>query len=262
MTESSARDKKLIAICGKGGVGKTALTAMMSRVLLESGQAGKLLLIDADPAMGLPIALGIDVRRTMGQVRENIIVTARKGKKQETTQLVNTLDYMVLEALIELDDFALLAMGRTETLGCFCPVNDLLRGAIETLSKSFDTILIDGEAGLEQINRQVMRSVDTLVVVSDATSRGIQTVAVIKKMVQDDKVIECARMGVVFNRVQGNEELLRNAARDIGINVFGLVPNDENIAHHDLVGKPLTELPSTSPGFTAVRDIVNTHIIP
>ena len=106
-----------------------------------------------------------------------------------------------------------------------------------------------------------MRAVDTLVVVSDATSRGIQTVAVIKKMVQDDKVIKCAKMGVVFNRVQGNEELLKNAARDIGIDVLGLVPNDENIAHHDLVGKPLTELPYISPGFSAVRDIVKTHII-
>jgi CO dehydrogenase maturation factor len=141
---------RLLAVCGKGGVGKTAFTSMMSRVLLESGKAGNLLLIDADPAMGLPNALGIDVRHTMGQVRENIIETARKGKKKETVQLVDTLDYMALEALIETDDFALLAMGRTETLGCYCPVNDLLRGAIESLSKSFDTIIIDGEAGLEQ----------------------------------------------------------------------------------------------------------------
>lgn len=260
MPESSTPGKKLIAVCGKGGVGKTALTAMMSRVLLESGRAGKMLLIDADPAMGLPVALGINIRRTMGQVRENIIETARRGKKEEKDQLVDTLDYMAFEALTELDNFAILAMGRTETLGCFCPVNDLLRGTIETLSKSFDTILIDGEAGLEQLNRQVMRSVDTLIVVSDATSRGIQTASLIKGMVQNDKVIQCKQIGLVFNRVQGNEELLQQSAQDIGMDVFGYIPQDENIAYYDLVGKPITELPDDSPGLTAVRTIVDNRV--
>ncbi len=171
------------------------------------------------------------------------------------------LDYMAFEALSEIDGFALLAMGRTETLGCFCPVNDLLRGTIETLSKSFDTILIDGEAGLEQLNRQVMRRIDTLLVVSDATSRGIQTAALIKKMVQSDRVIQCERMGLVFNRVQGNEELLKQSAQDIGLEVFGYVPQDEQIAYHDLVGKPLTELPVTSSGLAAVRNIVEYFIL-
>jgi|GEM_PF-12383 len=260
-SELDLTNKNLIAVCGKGGVGKTAITAMMGRVLVESGRAGKLLLIDADPAMGLLTALGAKVRRTMGQVRENIIMTAQKGKQAEKAQLVDTLDFMVLEALSEREDFALLAMGRTETLGCFCPVNDLLRGAIETLSKSFDTIVIDGEAGLEQINRQVMRRVSTLVVVSDATSRGIQTADLINKMVRKDKVIECERIGLIFNRVQGNEDLLRRAAREIGLELFGMIPQDETIAYHDLIGKPVTELPPDSPGLDAVRRIVENIIL-
>ena len=150
MSEPLNSKKRLIAVCGKGGVGKTAFTAIMATALLESEQAGKLLLIDADPAMGLPLALGIKVERTMGQVREEIIKTAKRGKKDENVQLVDKLDYMTFEALHEMDGFALLAMGRTETLGCYCPVNELLRGTIESLSESFDTILIDGEAGLEQ----------------------------------------------------------------------------------------------------------------
>ena len=216
--------KRLVAVCGKGGTGKTVLTAMTTRVLVETHSAGKLLLIDADPAMGLPNALGINVKRTMGQVREEIIKTARGGSEEEKTQLGNMLDYMVLEALYEMDGFALLAMGRTETLGCFCPVNDLLRGAIETLSRSFDTIIIDGEAGLEQINRQVMCRVDILIIVTDATSRGMQTAAVIKRMVQSDRVIQCEKMGLVFNKVQGNEELLKQFAQEMGMAVFGYIP--------------------------------------
>jgi CO dehydrogenase maturation factor len=261
MNKSASPTKRLIAVCGKGGTGKTALTAMMTRVLLESRKAGKLLLIDADPAMGLPNALGIKVKRTMGQVREEIIKTARGSDKEKKEKLNSMLDYMVLEALMETDRFALLAMGRTETLGCFCPVNNLLRDAIETLSKNFDTIIIDGEAGLEQINRQVMRRLDTLIVVSDATSRGVQTAGQIKKMVEKDKVIEVKKMGLVFNRVQGNDELLKQAAKDIGLQVFGYIPQDENIAHYDLVGKSILELPPESPALSAVNNVVAQHIL-
>jgi len=261
MNKSSNPTKRLIAVCGKGGTGKTALTAMMTRVLLESRKAGKLLLIDADPAMGLPNALGIKVKRTMGQVREEIIKTARGSDKEKKEKLNSMLDYMVLEALTETDRFALLAMGRTETLGCFCPVNNLLRDAIETLSKNFDTIIIDGEAGLEQINRQVMRRLDTLIVVSDATSRGVQTAGQIKKMVEKDKVIEVKKMGLVFNRVQGNEELLKQAAKKIELNVFGYIPQDENIAHYDLVGKSILELPVESSALSAVNNVVAQHIL-
>jgi CO dehydrogenase maturation factor len=251
----------MIAVCGKGGVGKTAFTAMMRSALVQSGEAGRLLLIDADPAMGLPIALGMNVERTMGQVREKIILTARRGKKEEQLHLVDMLDYMALEALTEMEDFSLLAMGRTETLGCYCPVNDLLRGTIETLSKSFDTILVDGEAGLEQINRQVMNRVDTLLVVSDATSRGIQTAAQIKDLVERDDVLECDRMGLVFNRVQGSQDLLERAAREIGLEVFGYIPQDEDVAQHDLLGKPLTDLSPDSPAPAAVCDIVARHVL-
>jgi CO dehydrogenase maturation factor len=261
MPESPLSRNKLVAVCGKGGVGKTAFTAMTSRVLVESGRAGKLLLIDADPAMGLPSALGVEVSRTMGQVREEIIQTARKGKQEDKLQLVDMLDYMAFEALNELDGFALLSMGRTETLGCYCPVNDLLRGTIETLSKSFDTIVIDGEAGLEQINRQVMRRVDTLIIVSDATSRGMQTAALIKGMVQSERVLQCEKLGLVFNRVQGNEDLLKRSAQEMGIEVFGYIPHDDEIARHDLVGKPITQLPADSSGLAAVRGIVENRIL-
>jgi len=251
----------LVAICGKGGTGKTAFTVMMTKVLLEANTAGKLLLIDADPAMGLPNALGIEVRQTIGRIREEIIQTAKRGNEGERMQVVDMVDYMVFKALHETDRFALLSMGRSETLGCFCPVNDLLRQTIEALSKSFDTMIVDCEAGLEQISRQVIRHVDVLIVISDATSRGIQTGALIKKMVEDEKVIKCKKMGLVFNRVQGDQERLNQYAQDIGVEVFGFIPHDENIAHYDLISKPLLELPRTSPGLIAVHKIVK-HLIP
>lgn len=249
--------RTLVAVCGKGGTGKTAFTAMMTRALLDNARAGRLLLIDADPAQGLTNAVGVQVRRTMGQVREDIIQTARSGDQSEKVQIADRLDYMTLEALVEEEAFALLAMGRTQTLGCYCPVNDLLRGAIEALSGSFDTILIDGEAGVEQINRQVVRRVDALIVVSDATARGLQTAALVHRMVIEDRVIDCGRLGIVFNRVTGGRELLERSAREIGMDILGFVPQDENIARHDLLGRPILELPADSPGLDSVREIVD-----
>ena len=254
-------EKRLVATCGKGGTGKTVSVALMARALSEASGTGKLLLIDADPAMGLLSALGVSVTRTMGEVREKIIKTARRGEKEEKAQLVDTIDYMALEALSETERFAVLAMGRTETLGCYCPVNTLLRGAIELLSKSFDTILIDGEAGLEQINRQVVSHLHTLLIVSDPTSRGLETAALIRKMVQDDKVMECKKLGLVLNRVRGSEQLLRDAARKLDLEVFGMIPYDETIAEHDLIGTPIIELPDQSPALSAYRQIVESHIL-
>lgn len=261
MSTSSSNGTTLVSVCGKGGTGKTVITALMARALIDSKRAGKLLVIDADPALGQVSALGVKVRSTMGQVREEIIRTAREGGKEAKGDLVDKVDYMVFEALIEMDDFALLAMGRTESLGCYCPVNSLLRQAIETLGQSFDTILIDGEAGLEQINRQVTRHLDTLMIISDPTSRGMQTAAVIKDMVEREKIIDCKRLGIVFNRVLGNEELLRESARNLGIELLGLVPHDPNIAAQDLVGKPITELPADSEAPAAVRDIVERCVL-
>jgi CO dehydrogenase maturation factor len=261
MSESVSSGKRLVGVCGKGGTGKTASIALMARAFARSSSAGRLLLIDADPAMGLISALGVSVRRTMGQVREEIIKTARGGKKEAKAQIGDMIDYMAFEALTETDDFAVLAMGRTETLGCYCPVNTLLRGAIETLSESFDTLLIDGEAGLEQINRQVVRRLHTLLIVSDPTSRGMETAALIKRMVEVDKVIRCDKLGLVFNRVRGNEDLLRDSATKMGLDVFGMVPFDESIATHDLLGKPLTELPADSPGVAAFREVVEKRVL-
>jgi CO dehydrogenase maturation factor len=258
MQTSPTPTKKLTAVCGKGGTGKTVLTAMMAKVLSESGKKLRILLVDGDPAMGLPSALGVNIGRTIGEIREEVIRTARRANREETIEIANALDYMVLDALCEMDGYSLLVMGRTESVGCFCPVNDLLRGAIETLSKSFDLILIDGEAGLEQINRKVVRRLDTLLVVTDATARGMQTAALIKKMVEVDRVIECARIGLVFNRAGTGQDSIERSAQEMGLDLLGCIPEDANIARYDLLGKPIIELPAASPSVLAVKKLVET----
>jgi CO dehydrogenase maturation factor len=244
-----------LAVVGKGGVGKTAFTAMLTRVLAEDGKAGRLLVIDADPALGLTHALGMRVERTMGQVREDILAVARSGVDAQMTEIAGMLDYMVMEALVEDENLALLAMGRSESLGCFCPVNDILRDAIRILSQTFDTILIDGEAGLEQINRQVMDELDWLIMITDPSSRGLQTVALLKEIVDKKEVVHCTNTGLIFNRVESSEDLLAKAAAGLGVDVLGFIPQDPAITGYDLVGRSLAELPADSPAVLAVRSI-------
>lgn len=243
-----------VAMVGKGGVGKTALTVLLTKALV--GNNGRLLVVDADPVVGLPQALGVRVSKTIGDVSEEIIAAARTGGSKAKVEVVSMLDYMVLEALLELDGFALLAMGKREGEGCFCPVNDLLRDALESLSRSFDVILIDGEAGVEQVNRRVTEKVDTLLIVSDPTVRGVQTAALIQGVAHKREAGDVARMGLVISRVrEGQEAPLRAAAERAGLEIVGLIPEDENITECDLAGKPIYGIDDTSPSVIAVREM-------
>jgi len=244
-----------VAMVGKGGVGKTALTVLLTKAL--AGSNAKLLVVDADPVVGLPQALGVRVNKTIGDVMEEIIRAARTGGKKAKIEVVSMIDYMVFETLIELDGFAMLAMGKSEDEGCFCPVNEILRDALQSLSRSFDVILIDGEAGVEQVNRRVTGKVDILLIVTDPTLRGINTAALISDVARKRGEKKVVTTGLVIGRVrEGQEEQLRQAAEQAGLEVVGLIPEDINITQCDLAGKPIYDLEDNSPSVVAVREMV------
>jgi CO dehydrogenase maturation factor len=248
-------NKLLLALCGKGGVGKTALAALLAKHFLEQ-RRGKMLLIDADPTMALPGVLGVHIEKTVNSVREDLIRSARSATDADKQAIARTLDYMLMEALIESDGFSLLVMGRPELLGCYCPVNDLLRGAIESFAAHFDVIIIDGEAGVEQISRQVIRSVDLPVIVSDLSVRGLQTAAMIKSVLESHKVFKYKRMGLVLNRasdVANPDEFIRRT----GLELLGCIPEDPNIATFDMQARPLLRLPADSPAVIATGEVVS-----
>jgi CO dehydrogenase maturation factor len=254
MTEANSQ-KKIIAVCGKGGSGKTALTALLTKHILKT-ERPRLLVIDADPTMNLPGTLGVEVKKTVNEIREKIIEEARSAGGKEKDLIARSLDYMLFEALIEAEGFTLLVMGRPDSVGCYCPVNALLRDGIETLAKEYDTILIDGEAGVEQISRQVMRSVDTPIIVSDISARGLQTAAMIRDVIESQKIIKYKKLGLVLNRVRGDEDKLRKNAEEAGFRLFGWLPEDENITRFDMEAKPLLQLPDSSPACLAAGEIL------
>lgn len=258
MVEFAQRERRLIAIAGKGGTGKTVLTALMTKILVSSGKA-KILVIDADPAMGLSNILGVRVGKTLEDVRNEIIKVASTGKREEKTQMVMMLDYKIFEALVEKRGFALLAMGQPKAPGCFCPANTLLKSAVQSLSKSFDIVLVDCEAGLEQISRKVVSDVGTLAITTDVTMRGVQTAVAIKKAAH--KFTKAKRVGLVVNRVKDGEKSIQNLTLEAGMEIFGWIPEDNHITEWDFVGRPILDLPETSPSVIATRQIMeNMHL--
>lgn len=221
-------NRAIIAVCGKGGVGKTAVTAMLAKAFITEG-THPVLLIDADPAGGLVSAIGEEVSNTLTEARAEIINSARRIEKTESVEnLANQIDYMVMQALVERDDYSLMSMGRNLEKGCFCPANTLLRNAIDVIANQYELVLIDAEAGLEQISRQVTKHVTNFLVVVDGSKRSLDTLQIIREMVGNDKVL------VVHNRKQQDLEIE---------NLIGAVSEDETLKEYDRKGLPLWSIP-------------------
>ncbi len=179
-------------------MGKTSLSAMLSRLVLEDG-AVRGLAVDADPAGGLCLALDLPVKRTVNDLRKAVIAATRE-RSTDSLNMAASIDYQLLEALTEHRNLAFLAVGRPEEEGCYCQVNTFLREAIETLSGHFEFTVIDAEAGVEQVNRRVMREVDALLLVSDPTAKGVRVAEAIKQVA--DEAMHYGRAGLIINRVR------------------------------------------------------------
>lgn len=243
-----ARNK--IAVTGKGGSGKTVLTALMINQLRRS-PATRILAIDADSALSLPYALGLPLRRTVGDIRQSMIEDPEARAEVKNKHIREVM----AEALESGDGFHLLAMGRPEGPGCYCSVNDLLKYGIDTLSNQFDVTLIDCEAGPEQVNRRVVQGLDVLIIVTDPTMRGMRAARVINEVAQQ---YESTRTGLVINKVEDDVKQIEGLASEWGLEILGCVPVDENIRQYDLTGKPILDLPDNSPSIAAVQGILET----
>jgi CO dehydrogenase maturation factor len=248
---TTAKLGKKIAITGKGGSGKTMLTAIMTGLLARDKNLN-LLAIDADSAINLPYALGLNVKQTVAEIRQRIIEDPLARAEIEGKNMRIVME----ESLEKGNGFHLLVMGRPEGPGCYCSINDLLRYGIERLSKQFDITLIDCEAGPEQVNRRVVNGMDLLIIVTDASSRGVRVADSILGVIRRDDSMLHTRIGLVINRLKGNEELIAESAQKWGIEILGRVPEDENITKYDSSGMPLIGLPDTSPSVSSVKDIL------
>ena len=245
----------IIALAGKGGVGKTSLSALVVKILTEKFPEKKILAIDADPAKGLATALGIDLKLTLDDIRSEIIASVEEGNTKDAMELVTESRYRIFEAIVQKDGFAFLGIGRPEAAGCYCRINSYLKSVIEMVSSQFDYVVIDGEAGVEQINRRVMEKVTHLLLVTDASRKGIEVIQTIHDLAAD--MIEFDRVGCVFNRIETTIE------KNIDpIEVLGLIPSDPNIIQFDVEAKNFMDLPNDTVAVSKLNEILKKfHII-
>jgi len=241
---------KILAFAGKGGVGKTSLAALTVRLITEQNPSARVLAIDADPAIGLATALGVDVTHTVDDVRKEFIEAFEDGRKREAIEVLNEAHYEITDSIVETEKFAFLAIGRPEGAGCYCKVNAFLKDIIGALAESFDYVVIDGEAGIEQVNRRVMETVTHLVLVSDASKKGIGVIQTIRNVA--DQLCMYEKTGALINRVKS--EAVQALVNTGDIEILGFLPEDDDLAMLDVEGRSLYELPLDSPALKALQE--------
>lgn len=231
-------DTKIVTFVGKGGVGKTSLSALTVRLLSKAHPDKKILAIDADPAVGLSTALGVTVGTTVDDIRKEFVAQAEDGALDTALALLGEAKYRMFDALVENGNVSFLAIGRPESAGCYCKVNGFLREMIRQISDHFDYVVIDGEAGIEQVNRRVMEKVTHLVLVSDASQKGLQVAQTIHGVAKDLVMFEKA--GLVVNRMPDVE--LKEYIRAGELELLSCIGDDREMTLCDMQGNSVFSL--------------------
>ena len=245
-----------IAVAGKGGVGKTTTCGMLIDYLCAKGQ-GPVLVVDADANANLNEVLGVEAQTSLGEIREEMAQAELKGSIPAGMTKADYADFKFSSAIIEEDDFDMLIMGRTQGKGCYCYVNGVLKTQVDKYAKNYKYIVMDNEAGLEHVARGTLPKVDTMLLISDCSRRGIQAVARIAEMVKEME-LKPGRMGLIVNRAPGGQldEGVKAEIEKHGLDLLGVHPQDEGVYRCDCDGQPSAKLPSSNPVKLALKDIM------
>ena len=245
-----------IAVAGKGGVGKTTTCGMIIDYLCGK-KDGPVLVVDADANANLNEVLGVEVETSLGQIREEMAQAELKGTLPAGMTKADYADFKFSSAIIEEDDFDMLVMGRTQGKGCYCFVNGVLKTQVDKYAKNYSYIVMDNEAGLEHVARGTLPKVDTMLLISDCSRRGIQAAARVAELVRE-MALQPTRMGLIVNRAPGGqldagvqEEIAKH-----GLELLGVLPQDESVYRCDCDGEPSAKLPDSNPVKAAVKDIM------
>ncbi|MFC1950229.1 AAA family ATPase [Chloroflexota bacterium] len=242
-----------IAVAGKGGVGKTSIASLIIRYLKKNG-TGPILAIDADPNTNLGESLGLSVRQTVGSIltdfqREKIRIPSGMTKEAY-------LDYKLNEIIVESKGLDLVTMGRGDGPECYCYPNLILRKFADTLTENYAYMVMDNEAGMEHLSRKTTQDVDELLIISDHSVKGVRTVARIRDLVSELKLV-VKRQSVIINFVPAIlNPFVAEELTGLGIDPVTTIPLDEEVCEYDLKLKPLLDLPDTSKAARAVSDFM------
>ena len=248
-----------IAVAGKGGVGKTTTCGMLIQYLVDHDKT-PVLVVDADANSNLNEVLGVEVETTLGDIREEM-ARAEMMKNSPIPAGMTKADYAEMKfssALVEEDDFDMLVMGRTQGKGCYCYVNGVLKSQVDKYYNNYRYVVIDNEAGLEHVSRGTLPHVDTMLLISDCSRRGIQAVARLAEMVRELE-LKPGKMKLIVNRAPGgvlNAAVLEEIDRH-KLDLVGVLPQDDTIYEYDCEGKPSAKVPQDNPVKLALASIMH-----
>lgn len=244
---------KTIAISGKGGSGKTTIAALIIRWLSEHN-VKSILAVDADSNVNLNEALGVELKETVGAIREEMKSRVSDLPGGMTKQ--QFLEYKVQSSLIEAPKFDLIAMGRPEGPGCYCYANNLLRDILNTLSKNYEYVVIDNQAGMEHLSRRTAQNIDYLLIISNPTVRGIHTAGKISRLLEelDTRV---SKKYLILNRVDDSvPKPVQKVMKDEGFSLLSSIAEDNRLLKMDQTGKPIWDIQANSPAYQAVNQFM------
>ncbi len=245
-----------IAVAGKGGVGKTTTCGMLIDYLCKKNQ-GPVLVVDADANSNLNEVLGVEVETSLGAIREEMAQAELKGSIPAGMTKADYANFKFNSALIEEDDFDMLVMGRTQGKGCYCYVNGVLKTLVDKYAKNYSYVVMDNEAGLEHVARGTLPHVDTMLLISDCSRRGIQAVARVAEMI-DEMELKPGRIGLIVNRAPEGvlDDGVKAEIEKHGLNLIGVLPQDEGVYRCDCNGEPSAKLPESNPVKVALKGIM------
>lgn len=249
-----------LAVGGKGGVGKTTITSLLSRLLAKHQGMKSVIAIDADPVSNLAAGLGIPEDKPITPIAElSDLIAERTGAKPGTMGGFFTLNPKVDDIpdrfCLERDGVKLLVMGTVKRGGggCICPESTILKALMLHLVLVRDEVVImDMEAGVEHLGRATSASVDALIIVVNPGARSRAAAGQIKQLGEDLKI---KRILVIGNRIKEteDEELIRQSFQDMEI--LGFIPEMAEISDADRRGvRPFDQDIEAAP--QALKDIV------
>ncbi|WP_456330272.1 ATP-binding protein [Archaeoglobus sp.] len=246
----------VIAVAGKGGTGKTLVSALLVNFISE--HTTSVLAVDADPDSNLPEALGVEdqLNKTLGEIRELFQVSRDEMGTMNKEQWLEGKIYA--EAICECPRYDLLVMGRPEGEGCYCFANSLLRGVLRRLMRHYDYIIIDTEAGLEHFSRKTIDSADYIIIVTDMSRKGLATAKRIKELAKELK-LNFKKIFLIANRITSEdaEKTIRKFAEEEGLELLAVLPYDSSVAEVDLRGGPVSEIDKNSEVYRKMKEVAN-----
>jgi CO dehydrogenase maturation factor len=238
-----------IAVAGKGGCGKTSITALVIRYLKQNGKT-PILAVDADPNANLGESLGLKVPQTIGRILDDFQhekISIPPGMTKEAY-----LDYKLNETLVESQRLDLITMGRGQGPECYCYPNTVLKKFIDGLSDNYAYVVMDNEAGMEHLSRKTTDDVDALLLVSNHSVKGVRAIGRILELASELK-LHVKKKYILINMVPDKlDPLVADELTRLGLKADIIIPEDKTLYRQDLEQKPLMEMPDNSPAVQAV----------